>query len=108
MPEIEIFEDKSVMVGKRRKGRDETVEDALKTMERFADWLSNAQEKNAWRQQDAIHTAMLYGMLLHLRDDIDRVMELGGDEARTTFEFFRGEKTTEPASAVHIGDGFQT
>jgi hypothetical protein len=90
MPEIEIFEDKTVLVGKRRKGRDETVEDAMKTMERFSDWLVLAQEAshNAWLQSDPLNTAMLYGMLIHLREEIDRVIELGGDEARATYEFF--------------------
>lgn len=90
MPEIEIFEDKSVLVGKRRKGRDETVEDAMKTMERFSDWLVLAQDDahNAWLQSDSLNTAMLYGMLIHLRDEIDQVLALGGDEARTTYEFF--------------------
>ncbi len=90
MPEIEIFEDKSVLVGKRRKGRDETVEDAMKTMERFSDWLILVQEDahNAWLQTDALNTAMLYGMLMHLRDEIDKVIALGGDEARQAYEFF--------------------
>ena len=88
MPEIEIFEDKSILIGKRRKGRDETLEDAMKTMERLADWLTDAQAYNAWLQADAINTGMLYGMLTHLRDEIDNVITLGGDEARATFEFF--------------------
>jgi hypothetical protein len=96
VPEIEIFEDKSVLVGKRRKGRDETIEDAMKTMERFSDWLILAQEDahNAWLQTDALNTAMLYGMLTHLREEIDRVLALGGDEARATYEFF-SRKTKE-------------
>ena len=90
MPEIEIFEDKSVLVGKRRKGRDETIQDAMKTMERFSDWLILAQDnsQNVWLQTDAVNTAMLYGMLAHLRDDIDKVLELGGADARETYEFF--------------------
>ncbi len=88
MPEIEIFEDKSVMIGKRRKGRDETVEDAMKTMERLSDWLILARESDTWLQNDALNTAMLYGMLLHLREEIDRVLTLGGEEARTAYEFF--------------------
>src|SRR5918912_1066999 len=89
MPEIEIFEDKTVLVGKRRKGRDETLEDAMKTMERFADWLADAEDRNVWGQADALNTAMLYGMLLHLHAEIERVLTLGGDEARGTFEFFK-------------------
>ncbi len=88
MPEIEIFEDKSILIGKRRKGRDETIEDAMKTMERLADWFTDAQANNAWLQADAINTGMLYGMLTHLRDEIENLIALGGDDARATFEFF--------------------
>ncbi len=90
MPEIEIFEDKSVLVGKRRKGRDETVEDAMKTMERLSDWLILTREpsQNVWLQNDPLNVAMLYGMLMHLRDEINNVVALGGDEARQTYEFF--------------------
>ncbi|MBI4790472.1 MAG: hypothetical protein HY782_25865 [Chloroflexi bacterium] len=92
MPEIEIFEDKSVLVGKRRKGRDESIEDAMKTMERFSDWLILAQDgsHNIWLQSDALNNAMLYGMLTHMRDEIDKVLELGGAEARETYQFFAG------------------
>ncbi len=98
MPEIEIFEDKSVLVGKRRKGRDETIEDAMKTMERFSDWLMSVQDpsSNVWLQTDALNAAMLYGMLTHLRDEIDKVMALGGDDARATYEFF-SRKTKDGA-----------
>ncbi len=95
MPEIEIFEDKSVLVGKRRKGRDETVEDAIRTMERLSDWLILAQEENAWLQTDALSMAMLYGMLSHVHDEIEQVLALGGDEARGTYEFFRGQTKDE-------------
>lgn len=94
MPEIEIFEDKSILVGKRRKGRDETIEDAMKTMERLSDWLAQAQEENAWLQADAINTAMLYAMLAHLRDSIEALLSRGGEEARATFEFFKGMNRT--------------
>ncbi len=92
MPEIEIFEDKSILVGKRRKGKDETIDDAMKTMERFSDWLADAQEKNAWQQADAVSTAMLYGLLTHLQSEIEKLIALGGDEARNTYEFFKGMK----------------
>ncbi len=92
MPEIEIFEDKSVMVGKRRKGKDETLEDAMKTMERFSDWLVAAQQHNPWGEADAVNTAMLYALLVHLRDEIDKVIALGGDDARNAYEFFRKTK----------------
>jgi len=95
MPEIEIFEDKSILVGKRRKGRDDTIEDAMKTMERFSDWLADSQDaaKNPWTQPDPLAIAMLYGMLEHLRDDITRVLELGGDDARNAYEFFKNSNT---------------
>mgnify|MGYP001558102152 CR=1 FL=1 len=92
MPEIEIFEDKSILVGKRRKGKDESIEDAMKTMERFADWLALAPRQNPWTEADVMNTAMLYGMLDHLRREIDTVIALGGDEAQTTFELFKGMK----------------
>jgi len=88
MPEIEIFEDKSVMVGKRRKGKDESIEDAMKTMERFSDWLVATQEHNPWLETDAVGAAMLYGMMIHLREEIDRVIASGGDDARNAYEFF--------------------
>ncbi len=81
MPEIEI-------VGKRRKGRDEIIDDAMKTMERFFDWLVASQERNPWLECDAVSTAMLYAMLTHLQSDIDKVLEQGGEEARNAYEFF--------------------
>lgn len=101
MPEIEIFEDKSILVGKRRKGRDETIEDAMKTMERFSDWLmeTRAAARNPWLESDPLAVAMLYGMLEHLRDEINRVLELGGEDARNAYEFFKNSKSTEPRSA---------
>lgn len=94
MPEIEIFEDKSILVGKRRKGKDDTLEDAMKTMERFADWLAETRDdaRNPWHSVDALNTAMLYGMLEHLRAEIDAVLALGGEEARAAYEMFRGKK----------------
>ena len=95
MPEIEIFEDKSIMVGKRRKGKDETLEDAMKTMERFSDWLIAAQERNPWPEADAVNTAMLYALLVHLRDEIGKVIELGGEDARNAYEFFKGRGASQ-------------
>ncbi len=94
MPEIEIFEDKSILVGKRRKGRDETLEDAMKTMERFSDWLQDSREasRNPWLQSDPVNIAMLYGMLEHLSGEIDKIISLGGEDARATYEFFKGRK----------------
>jgi hypothetical protein len=105
MPEIEIFEDKSILVGKRRKGRDESIEDAMKTMERLSDWLTDAQaaSRNAWLQADAINTAMLYGMLTHLRDEIENLLALGGDEARATFEFFNRRETNPQDTKIPSG-----
>lgn len=101
MPEIEIFEDKSMLVGKRRKGRDETIEDAMKTMERFSDWLVDSREasRNPWVQPDPLAIAMLYGMLEHLRDEIGKVIELGGEDARNTYEFFKNSKSAERRNA---------
>jgi hypothetical protein len=95
MPEIEIFEDKSILVGKRRKGRDETIEDAMKTMERFSDWLADTRDKTPWAQSDPLAVAMLYGMLAHLRDEINRVLDLGGEDALNTYEFFKNAKRAE-------------
>ncbi len=92
MPEIEIFEDKSIMVGKRRKGRDDSIEDAFKTMERFSDWLTDSHEKNPWLEADAVNAAMLYGMLLHLREEIEKLIALGGEDARNAYEFFKGKQ----------------
>jgi hypothetical protein len=95
VPEIEIFEDKSILVGKRRKGRDETIEDAMKTMERFSDWLQDASEKSPWKQSDPVNIAMLYGMLEHIRSEIEKVIVLGGEDARNAYEFFaKGKNET--------------
>jgi hypothetical protein len=88
MPEVEIREDGTRMTGKRRQGRDETLDDAMKTMERFSDWLAAAQDNSIWLRSDPLQVAMVYGMFLHLRDEIDRVMAAGGNEARETYEFF--------------------
>lgn len=87
MPDLEIVNGNTMMVGTRRK-RDTSIEDALKTMERFSDWLGAAHEQNPWQECDALNTAMLYGMLLHLREEIDHLIALGGKEARHTYEFF--------------------
>ena len=97
MPEIEIFEDKSILVGKRRKGRDDSLEDAFKTMERFSDWLIETPDasRNPWLAADAMNAAMLYGMLSHLRDEIENLIALGGDDARNAYEFFKGMKKEE-------------
>lgn len=61
--------------------QDRTVDDALRTMERLAAWLDTARAENAWQQaEDAIQVAMLHGMLIHLRQSIDELLALGGEE----------------------------
>lgn len=70
--------------------RDRTIDDALKTMERLAAWLETANDENAWSQaEDPIQTAMLHGMLVHLRQEIDRFVALGGDELQETVRALR-------------------
>jgi hypothetical protein len=69
---------------------DRTVDDALKTMERLAAWLETARQENVWRQtEDPLETAMLHGMLVHLRGEIDRLIELGGDDLQETVRALR-------------------
>lgn len=64
---------------------DRTVDDALKTMERLAAWLETAQQENVWLQtEDPLQAAMLHGMLVHLRHEIDRVIAQGGAELQET------------------------
>jgi hypothetical protein len=61
--------------------RDRSIDDALKTMERLATWLDKAKEDNAWTQaEDSLQTAMLHGMLVYLRQQIDQLIAMGGDE----------------------------
>ncbi len=61
--------------------QDRTVDDALRTMERLAAWLEAAREQNAWEQaEDALQVAMLHGMLIHLRQSIDALLALGGED----------------------------
>ncbi len=70
--------------------RDRTVDDALKTMERLALWLETAREENVWQQtDDPLQVAMLHGMLVHLRQEIEGLIELGGDEVRETARTLR-------------------
>ena len=65
--------------------RDTTVDDALKTMERLSLWLEAANQENAWLQtEDPVQIAMLHGMLVHLRQEIDQLIALGGDELDET------------------------
>ncbi len=61
--------------------QDRTIDDALRTMERLSAWLDLAREENAWQQaDDALQVAMLHGMLVHLRQSIDELLAVGGDE----------------------------
>jgi hypothetical protein len=70
--------------------RDRTVDDALRTMERLATWLATAGQDNVWLQaEDPLQAAMLHGMLVHLRREIDRLLLLGGDELQETVRALR-------------------
>jgi len=91
MPELEIVQDTTRMVGTRRK-RDSTLDEAMKTMERFAAWLADTPTHNPWAQANAVEAAMLYGMLEHLRAEIDRLIALGGEDARAAFEFIQSAR----------------
>jgi hypothetical protein len=64
--------------------RDRTVDDALRTMERLATWIETARQENVWQQTDALQAAMLHGMLVHLRQEIDQLVAQGGDELAET------------------------
>ncbi len=76
--------------------RDRNIDDALRTMERLAAWLDTAQEENAWKQaEDPIQAAMLHGMLVHLRQQIDDLIALGGDELQDTVRALRALVTQE-------------
>ena len=64
---------------------DRTIDDALRTMERFAAWLESAKQENVWLQaEDALQVAMLHGMMTHVRQAIDEVLAQGGDEVEAT------------------------
>ncbi len=78
----------SLSPGSRK--RDRSLDDALRTMERLAAWLDTANEENAWQQaEDPIQAAMLHGMLVHLRQQIDDLIALGGDELQETVRALR-------------------
>ncbi|RPI33691.1 MAG: hypothetical protein EHM70_05235 [Chloroflexota bacterium] len=67
--------------------RDLTVDDALLTMERLAAWLELARQENAWQQTyDQLQVAILHGMLVHLRQSIDELLALGGEEVAEMVE----------------------
>jgi hypothetical protein len=70
--------------------RDRTVEDALKTMERLAQWLEMAREEDVWRQMDdPLQVAMLHGMLFHLQQEIEQLLALGGEHVGETIRALR-------------------
>ncbi len=69
---------------------DRTVDDALRTMERLAAWLETAKQNNVWQKtEDPLQAAMLHGLLVYLRDDIDRLLGFGGDELQETVRALR-------------------
>jgi hypothetical protein len=83
--------------------RDRTIDDALKTMERLATWLDEARQQDVWQQVDsAFQAAMLHGMLVHLRHEIEALLALGGPEleeiARTMRTLAAQESINEPAA----------
>jgi hypothetical protein len=70
--------------------RDRTIDDALKTMERLAAWLDEANQQNLWQQTDsALQVAMLHGMLVHLQQQIERLLASGGPELQETIRALR-------------------
>ena len=70
--------------------QDRSIDDALRTMERLATWLTTAEEQDVWHQaEDPLQVAMLHGMLTHLRQSIDQVLALGGEEAAATAQALR-------------------
>jgi hypothetical protein len=73
----------------RQKGGDRTIEDAFKTMERFALWLQMAYEQNVWQEADPLQMAMLYRFLEQIDSQINELLALGGDDARNALELFR-------------------
>jgi hypothetical protein len=78
--------------------QDRSIDDALRTMERLATWLGAAEEQDVWRQSDdPLQIAMLHGMLVHLRQSIDHVLTLGGDEVSETVRSLRALAAQEHA-----------
>ena len=77
--------------------RDRSIDDALKTMERLALWLETAKAENAWQQaDDPLQAAMLHGMLVHLRREIDDLIVLGGEDLQETIRALRTLASQEP------------
>lgn len=80
---------------------DRTVDDALRTMERLAAWLETAREVNVWSQtEDPMQAAMLHGMLVYLRSEIEAVLELGGEELEATVRALRTLAAQEREDAI--------
>lgn len=78
------------LLGPKSHQRDRSIDDALRTTERLALWLETAKEENAWLQiEDPIQAAMLHGMLMHLRQEIDDFIAVGGDELQETIRALR-------------------
>lgn len=78
--------------------QDRSVDDALRTMERLAAWLAAAEQDDVWHQSDdPLQVAMLHGMLVHLRESIDQVLALGGDEVSQTARALRALAAQENA-----------
>ena len=73
----------------RKKGGDQTIEDAFKTMERFVLWLQTAQQQNIWQSLDPLNSAMLYQFLDHLKQEISQLQTQGGEDARNALELFQ-------------------
>jgi hypothetical protein len=70
--------------------QDRTVDDALRTIERLAAWIETARQTDVWKQtDDPLQAAMLHGMLVHLREEIDALVALGGDELLETVRALR-------------------
>ncbi len=80
----------------RKKGGDQSVDDAFKTMERFVQWLQTARQQNIWQALDPLQMAMLYRFLEHLTAEINLLLTQGGDDARNALEIFQlmAEKPT--------------
>ncbi len=76
--------------------QDRTVDDALRTMERLAAWIETARQENVWQQTDALQAAMLHGMLVHVSQEIDRLIALGGDELQETVRALKTLAAQEP------------
>lgn len=67
-------------------------------MERLAVWFETAKQENVWQQTvDPLEAAMLHGMLTHLRQEIDQLIALGGDDLQDTIHALRTLAVQEEA-----------